>query len=99
MPSRDAKTGELEYGYHPPASVKEADRKECVAQAEIAAQGAATPVSTTEENTTNAAGVMFGALGAVANLGYLSTRIRHEREVAYEKSMRTCLTDKGYSLP
>lgn len=99
MPSRNPHSGELEYRYRPPSSVKEGDRKECVVRAEDVAQRARVSISATEENTANTAGVLFGALGAMANVGYAVGRIRAEREAGYEKTMRACLTEKGYSLP
>ena len=93
MPSRDAKTGELEYEYRPPLSVKEADRKECVAPAEAAAQWVSAPQGGPGPL------LLFGPVGLVAFLAFIPMSKRHEREVIYEKSMRACLTDKGYSLP
>jgi hypothetical protein len=99
MPSRNTATGELEYRYRPPASVKEDDRKECVAKAEDVAQSTRVAVSSTEENVTNGVAVLFGAIGALANVGYVVGKIRADREAAYEKAMRECLTEKGYSLP
>ena len=95
MPSRDANTGEPEYGYRPPASVKEADRKECAADSEAVAQGAALSASRGNPGPL----LLFGPVGLVVAAGYMTMLLRHERKVAYEKSMRTCLTDKGYSLP
>ena len=43
LPDRDPKTGELEFSYHPPATVSEADRKDCDRQAEVDAQFAGNP--------------------------------------------------------
>src|SRR5713101_2499327 len=71
----------------------------CGLLAHAFAQPARVSISATEENTANTAGVLFGALGAMANVGYAVGRIRAERKAAYEKTMRACLTEKGYSLP
>ena len=99
LPSRNPASGELEYRYKPPSFVKEEDRKECIARAENIAQGTSVSISSTEERTANTVGTLFGALGALANVGYAVGRIRAEREAAYEKATRACLTEKGYSLP
>ena len=99
MPSRNPESGEIEYRYRPPSTVKENDRKECVAKAEGAAANTNTSISSTEETTANYVGVLFGAIGAIANIGYAIGKVRAEREATYEKTMRACLTEKGYALP
>lgn len=99
MPSRNPDSGELQYRYHPPSTVKEDDRKQCVVRAEEIAQTARANISATEENAANAVGVLFGALGAMANVGYAVGKVRAERETAYETAMRSCLSERGYSLP
>jgi hypothetical protein len=97
-PPRDPESGERVYSYHPPDTVKEVDRKACAAQAERAAANAAYPrYSDAENNTANAMGVLFGALGALVNIGYAGERMRAQREETYEASMRACLAEKGYT--
>jgi hypothetical protein len=97
-PPRDPESGELAYSYHPPDTVKVADRKDCAAEAERAAANASYPrYSTAENNTANAMGVLFGALGALVNIGYAGERMRAQREETYEARMRECLAEKGYT--
>jgi hypothetical protein len=76
-----------DYPYKAPDSVNPVDEDECSRRADRDAFAAIRELSTTP-------GLLFGAIGATVQL----IRANSAMNSAYEKSLKTCLRDKGYGI-
>lgn len=77
-----------EYPYETPAHVSAADDDECSRRADSEAFAAVRGMS-------NTPALLFGAIGAVAQLDHA----RNKLNTTYEQVMKSCLRAKGYEIP
>jgi hypothetical protein len=78
---------QFEYKYQPPPEVSEADTDECGKRADTAAFASISNIS-------DRGAVLFGAIGAMVQIG----RAKHRLNETFEKVMKECLREKGYGL-
>ena len=76
-----------DYPYRAPDYIAAADEDECSKKANSDAFASIRDMS-------NTPGLLFGAIGATIQLA----RANHTLNSTYEKSMKTCLKDKGYNI-
>jgi hypothetical protein len=77
-----------DYPYKAPEIVNPTDEDECSRSADRDAFAAIRDISSIP-------GILFGAIGATVQL----VRANFTMNSAYEKSLKACLRDKGYSIP
>jgi hypothetical protein len=77
-----------DYPYKAPDFVKPADEDEC-------SRGADRDAFAAIRDMSSMPGLLFGAIGATVQL----VRANSAMNSAYEKSLKACLRDKGYSIP